>query len=289
MKFPNPEMLLRIGQADAYAAATEYIKLPADQDTYDQALKFEGFVSHPRHKLSLGRYTDDTQMSIAVSEVLVNGLEPSPINFANAFVNCFRRDPRLGYSPNFQKFLAGVKTGQEFLEKINPTSEKNGAAMRSVPIGVFKDPKQILEIAAVQASLTHNTPIGIFTSQSVALMSHFAMHHDEPFNSMIEYCASHLPPFRFFANEFGEKVSSSLKTIHAVVQLLQTQSDLMSMLKQAIVWGGDTDSVAAITWGIASARMKDELPDFLHYNLEPGRKYGVEYLQELGTKLMAVQ
>ena len=291
MKFPNPEMLLRIGQADAYAAATEYIKLPRDQKVYDKALKFEGYVAHPTHKMSLGRYTDDTQMSIAVAEVLIQGPPFTPIVFANAFVDCFQRDQRLGYSASFQKFLVGVKTGQEFLDQIRPDSEKNGAAMRAVPIGILADPKQVLEVAATQASLTHNTPIGIFTAQSVALMSHYAMYCDEPFDVIVEYCSSHLPSFKFFINEFSEPVShphASLKTIHAVVQLLRTKDSLLDMLHQAIVWGGDTDSVAAITWGIASARMKDTIPDFFEYTLEPGRKYGTEYLKELGQKLMEV-
>jgi ADP-ribosylglycohydrolase len=53
-------------------------------------------------------------------------------------------------------------------------------------------------------------------------------------------------------------------------------------------WGGDTDSVAAIAWGIASARYPDEvLPQFLEIDFEAGRgNYGAQFLKDLGEQLM---
>ena len=61
------------------------------------------------------------------------------------------------------------------------------------------------------------------------------------------------------------------------------------MLEQIIQWGGDTDSVAAITWGIASARYKDNsfIPEFMVRDLEGGNAdTGATYLIALGTRLM---
>jgi hypothetical protein len=65
----NDLMLVRIAQGDAYGMATEYIKLPRDQATQDQALEFTKYVANPKHNLRPGQYTDDTQMSLAVPEV----------------------------------------------------------------------------------------------------------------------------------------------------------------------------------------------------------------------------
>ncbi len=77
-------------------------------------------------------------------------------------------------------------------------------------------------------------------------------------------------------------------TAHAVHTLLTTNNSLMDIMRQVIEWGGDTDSVAAIAWGIASARHQDEvLPDFFEHDLEIGRPYGKIYLEEMGTRLMA--
>ena len=105
MKNPNPLMLVRIAQGDAYGMACESIKFPRDQEIYDQALKFERYGLHPMHKLDAGQYTDDTQMSIGVTEVLLNknvrpdpNVGPQQIKrwFAESFFNCFKRDRRDG-------------------------------------------------------------------------------------------------------------------------------------------------------------------------------------------------
>ena len=289
MRHPNPEILLRIAQADAYAAATEYISLPEDKDIYYKALRMEGYATHPRHKMGLGSYTDDTQMSIAVAEVLLQGPPYTEAKFADAFVDCFHRDQRLGYSPGFYQFLLKNKTGAEFLKNIKADSEKNGGAMRSPIVGVLKTPEEVLAVAKMQASLTHNSPVGIFTSQAAALMSHYALYQDGSLSDVVDYCKAYLPAFKLFEADFVGSVGhphTALKTIHAVVHLLRTQKNLLGILKETIVLGGDTDSVAAIAWGIASTRMKDELPEFFNSNLETGKKYGPEFLRTLGQSLM---
>ncbi len=293
MRHPNPDILLRIAQGDAYGMATEYIKMPRDREVRAAALKFVGYVKHPTHKLAAGSYTDDTQMSIAVSEVLL-GEDLSREAFAEAFVRCFVRDPRDGYSRNFQVFLEKTKTGEEFLKNINPDSDKNGAAMRSVPLGVLPNPDDVRLLAAVQAALTHDTPDGILSSQAVALMSHFALHSDGEFNvDLEEYLDEHLPafgkPMREMSAEWPFRVAAprvGMRTAVAVACLLQTGNDLMDVLNMTIEAGGDTDSVAAIAWGIASARMPLRGMDFLEEELEPGGQYGPKFLKELGNKLM---
>ena len=69
MKYPNPLMLLRIAQGDAYGMAVEYIR-PEHEPLREQALNFESYGKHPTHKILAGQYTDDTQMSIGVAEVI---------------------------------------------------------------------------------------------------------------------------------------------------------------------------------------------------------------------------
>src|SRR5687767_5680679 len=101
MRHPNPDILLRIAQGDAFGMATEFITLPDHRETYDAALRIEAYCQHPtHHEVPAGHYTDDTQMSIAVSEVLLGGDDdrPSAARFAEAFVACFKRDPRKGYA-----------------------------------------------------------------------------------------------------------------------------------------------------------------------------------------------
>lgn len=296
MKNPNPNMLLRIAQADAYCAATEYLKFPRDNAIRDEALRFEKYGRHPTHTLGVGQYTDDTQMSIAVTEVLLSGRPFIREKFADAFVRCFKRDERKGYSRNFQNFLENVNSGDEFLTKINPSSDKNGAAMRAVPIGVLPNVDEVLQVAELQAKLTHDTSDGILSAQAVALMSYYALYNDDSFVGIQDYLDSELPKFIDVANRIewkpGRPVTGprvGMKTAMAIADLLagtSNKKNLLCILEKIIKWGGDTDSVAAIAWGIASTRMTEKIPDFLETDLEPNGKFGTSYLKELGLKLM---
>jgi ADP-ribosyl-[dinitrogen reductase] hydrolase len=325
----NYNMLLRIAQADAYAMATEYIKHPRDDQVLADALKFAGFVKHPTHHLKAGSYTDDTQMSIAVAEVLLSDEPRTRQKFTQAFVNCFCRDPRDGYSRGFQAILEQASKApspyHEFMKLVIPNSTKNGGCMRAVPVGVIKDIKEVLEIARVQASVTHNTAEGIWSAQAVALMSHFALYSKDGFDKMGAFLLNEMPkivtPITIWPNTvregyvaptvrvdhwtewlangapWNDKVTNrtyeplnyygvGISTVKACYTAITTKSTLKDILEQIIVWGGDTDSVAAIAWGIASTRMQEHLDGFWEYGLEPGARYGVPFLKNLGEQLI---
>lgn len=283
----NDLLLLRIAQADAYAADFEFAKRAHIEEHH----KLLRYVKHPIHRDTGGLYTDDTQMSIAVAEALLLNKDLTPKDFANAFVCAFKRDERDGYARGFQAFLESIKSGDEFMAKIKPKSDKNGAAMRSVPIGILPDPREVLRIAEMQAKLTHDTEIGIFSSQAVALMAHFAFYfgdeENDGFARLHEFCRVYLPKFDFRKPWQGEVRYPATNTVHAVFDLLTRSRNLMDILDRAVLFGGDTDSVAAIAWGIAGTRMRDQIvPDFLETDLEIGRNYGPKFLRELGRKLM---
>ena len=221
------------------------------------------------------------------------------LDFANAWVDVFKRDPRDAYSRNFQKFLVEVNSGLEFLDTINPISNKNGAAMRSAVFGVLDNPSEVFRVTTSQAEITHNTVGGLFGAQAVALMSHYALHLDYPMDRMhlAGYLRGHLYPIigahEPLSNVFlepwegrvaGEEIG--IITAKATFELLISCNSLRQILQKTIERGGDTDSVAAIALGIASSRMIDDLPPFMHNRLEVGSKYGSEFLKDLGARLM---
>lgn len=293
LRFRNDDMLLRIAQADAYAAAFEFVR---DRSFIAKHHGLEHYVRHPGHEHAAGRYTDDTQMSITVAEALLEDFEgaTTPARFAELFLRAFKRDPRPGYTRGFQKILETVGDTSELLATIRGDSEKNGAAMRSVPIGVLWTPQEVLETARQQAAVTHATTIGIFSSQAVALMSHYALYQGDGWDRLTEFCQAHFDDYgrQQFADYDrrrwnGPVHNPALNTVHAVHTLLTTCYSLKEVLGRAVDFGGDTDSVAAIAVGIASARMRDPLPEFMERDLEPGGAYGPVFLKDLGKNLMA--
>lgn len=296
MQHRNDNMLLFIAIADAVAAATEFVDSNEHAKLIEATLRLDGYYQHPKHlKLKPGMYTDDTQMSIGITEVLVtpeyNQLLATQLDFANAWTRVFHRDFRDGYARGFQAFLETTKSGMEFMDRIKPASEKNGACMRAVPLGVIKDVKALLDVASIQASTTHDTPIGIFSAQTVALMSHFALYRNDSFSHLQDFLEGHssdltlLHGMQIHKRWRGSVKNPATNTIHAVFDLLTHCSTLSEVLRGAIQFGGDTDSVAAIALGIASARMPNDLPQILSNKLENG-PYGRDYLKTLGAQLM---
>lgn len=292
-------MLVRIAQGDAYGVACEYIKFPRDQEVYDRALKFENYDRHPVHRLRPGQYTDDTQMSIAVSEVLLKtdvkphtgiGIDPIKHRFAASFFDCFKRDPREGYSQGFHFILNKSQTVDQMVRSLDPSSDKNGAAMRSVPIGVLDDPNHVKYVANIQAQITHDTIGGVNSSIAVALMSHFALHSNDSLHELPAWLRSKMQkaPAGMFEPWPGGPVEGpevGVKTARAVLSLLVQGETLLGVARKAIEWGGDTDTVLSIAWGIASTRMKEEPPGFFFDNLEDG-PFGRRFLHKLGQELM---
>ncbi|MDZ8086327.1 MAG: ADP-ribosylglycohydrolase family protein [Nostoc sp. DedQUE12b] len=92
-------MLLELAIADAYGAGFEY----ADETIANNDLS--RYVEHPRFRLNPGSYTDDTQMSIAIAEVIVAQAPWTPEVLADSFVRAFKHDQREGYARNFYHFL----------------------------------------------------------------------------------------------------------------------------------------------------------------------------------------
>jgi ADP-ribosylglycohydrolase len=300
----NDNILLRIAQADAYAMSCEYIKFPRDEEHQREALK------HPKYSLGAGMYTDDTQMSIAVTEVLLEGPPYTKEKFAEAFVRCFKRDPRDGYARGFQGLLEGVKDSADFLKRIKTDSIKNGACMRAVPLGVIKDIPELLDVAAIQASVTHDTDAGIYSAQMVALMSHFALYEKDEFiwldsflrknmprtgpkrlGYMLDWvptysCENGTPPWSGRVDEHSH-LGVAHATVQAAYRAIVDNKNIIDVLKAVIQFGGDTDTTAAVAVGIASTRFTEELPEFFERDLEVGQKYGVDFLKSLGRDLMS--
>ena len=275
MLHPNPDMLVRIAMADAYLIAGEFIHWSRYKDIKQALLEFRMYLSHPEMGQERGRYSDDGEMTAANAQVLVNHDHPfRPIMFADSWVSEFQiGNSRLGYAREFRKFLMGCSCGQDLLDGIGGDSDKNGGMMRSVPFGVLPTIEEVLTVTTMQAAITHNTPDGLFSARAVAVMSHLALYTDIPLNRIPREAFLLMPEgdqqnYRFIMTgcwpknvpiEESPSASLAVNTLMAVCDLLTHEGSLMSMMRKIIGCGGDTDTVGAIAWGIASARFQDEV------------------------------
>lgn len=289
-------MLFEACLGDAYGAGWEYV----DEAFYlAHPNDLSGYVAHPKHKIGEGRYTDDGESSTAIAEVMMTGPGPHANPFmdeneilpreriADWFVKAFHREQRLGYAGRYHDFLTSVHTGAEFLARINPQSDKSGAAMRGWVMGLYTTPGQVMKMAAHQARLTHDTPGGIHSAQAAALMTHFFAYKVDGRRHLADFITARVAgPWQ---NPRTTHVGSSgMDSVHAAVQAVMMHDTMSGILKQCVDFHGDVDTVATIALGAASlsAEIKQDLPQVLIDGLEQG-EWGAPYLRRLDSRLLA--
>lgn len=276
-------MLKEIAIADAYGAGFEFS--PPKKVSSNNNLS-----TYQKHELYdiKGKYTDDTQLTIAISETLLEVKEPTKEDFAQRILNCFKRDPRPGYSKGFYEILSNSQSTTDLLEKLNTSSERNGAAIRSVPIGYIGLAGKAIQTAAIQAAITHNTPAGILSSTTVAAISHYAIHKEIRINEIPRILAIH-DLDRWNLNWNTAVSTSAYDTVSAALTCLLSNRSMSSLLVNCVALCGDTDSVASIAVGLASCfkEYANDLPKNLFNTLDEP-VYGLSYLDKLESKLNAI-
>ena len=278
-------MLVELAIGDAYGGAFEYTD-PAFVSKNNDLLSYR---DHPKWKdqNKAGCYTDDTQMTIAMAEALLSDKKLTKKLLADKIVECFKRDPRKSYARRFGKFLEEIETGDEFLEKISPKSDKSGAAMRASPFGLFSDIKEVLEMSKLQASLTHDTPDGINSAQAAALMVHYFAYNLGKKADLPKFIEKHV------ANDWssawtGKIGSKGWHSVKAAITVILKSASLSEILRNCVEFGGDVDTACTIAMaaGSFSKEIKDDIPMVLVDGLE-NDTYGRKFLKKLDEQLLA--
>ena len=201
------------------------------------------------------RFTDDTVMTIAVADALLEVGDAAEEDVvcaaaARAMQAWGRRYPRVGYGGLFRRWLAS--------EEPEPYgSFGNGSAMRVAAAGWLYDTLEVTrEVARQTAIVTHNHPEGIKGAE-VTASAIFLAREGKPKEEIRDY----------IVREFGYDLSRTLDEIRphysmdapcpgsvpeAVISFLES-TDFEDAVRNAVSIGGDTDTVACIAGSIAEA------------------------------------
>ncbi|MGC4042458.1 MAG: ADP-ribosylglycohydrolase family protein [Armatimonas sp.] len=277
-----PPLLLALAIGDAYGAGFEFV--PREEVEKDNtAWRYRKKSSNGTRP---GFYTDDTQMSLALAEVLAEDRPWTSRTLADRFVTVYHRDPHPGYARGFESILKKCKNGDDFLRLIRPDSIRNGAAMRSLPLGILPTVAKVKEYARIQASLTHNTEVGIASSQAIGLMAHYGLRQEGKLTDLIPFLTHQVPSIDWQTPWSGPVPVDGLATVRAVATLLTAHRSLHELLRASVGLTGDTDTVASLTLGAAVCfpEYRRNLSPALINRLEDSR-YGRRYLVQLNKKL----
>ncbi len=206
-------------------------------------------------------YTDDSIMTMAVADWLLKDpthgmdtLEASLISFAKKYP-C----PMGGYGGMFFRWLFRSDGKREPYN-----SWGNGSAMRASANGWMFDTLEDTErVAGLSAAITHNHPEGIKGAQSTAAAIFMARN-----GSSKEAIRSYITEkYGYNLNRTCDEIrpvyhweSSCQGTVPEAMVAFFDSTDFESAIRLAVSLGGDSDTLACITGGIAEAFYK-EIPD----------------------------
>lgn len=191
------------------------------------------------------RFTDDTVLTIAVAEGILRGGD-----LVDIFKDYARSYPGAGYGGMFRSWAAS-----DDREPYN--SWGNGSAMRASPVGFAYDVlDEVLSRARWTAEVTHDHPEGIKGAQATAAAVYLARtgrgkdeirdYIERKFEYDLEgRIADIRPTYRF-------DVSCRGSVPPALIAFLES-TDYEDAVRLAVSLGGDTDTNACITGGVAQA------------------------------------
>ena len=196
------------------------------------------------------RVTDDTIMTVAIAEAIMNTAEDEDElkkSFVSEMVKWARKYPRAGYGGRFKKWFR-----EEEHEPYH--SFGNGSAMRVSPCAlVATSLDEALQFAKLSAEVTHDHPEGIKGAQAIAACIYMAKTGSSKEDIKV-YVQEHFYPLEksiWLYEKEGARGCTCMVTVPIAIQAFLESTDFEDAIRKAISVGGDTDTDAAMAGSIA--------------------------------------
>ncbi len=190
-------------------------------------------------------FTDDTVLTIALADSMLTGA-----SYVENLRKFYRWYPGRGYGGSFHSWARSS----------NPmpyNSWGNGAAMRISPVGfAYNDIDTVLQKASEFTEITHNHPEGIKGAQATAA-SIFLAKQGRNKDEIKDYVET---TFQYDLSQHVDQIRPSYEfdvscqgTVPQAIRAFIDSTDFEDAIRTAVSLGGDTDTLACITGGIAQA------------------------------------
>ena len=203
------------------------------------------------------RYTDDSVMTMAVAEWLLEDPMHTHEVLEDKMVKYGNLNTDVGFGPHFLHWLF-------FPQALFPDGKRkpynsfgNGSAMRVSAVGwMFGSLEETERVAGISASITHSHPEGIKGAQATAAAI-FMARNGASKEAIRDYISK---KFEYDLNRtcdqirplYGFEVSCQKSVPESIIAFLDS-TDYESTLRLAVSLGGDSDTQACIAGSIAEA------------------------------------
>lgn len=198
------------------------------------------------------RPTDDSIMTLAIAKSILacdgdyTKLSESAVHYMQMFG---RKYPRAGYGGSFWRWIM-ASTPQPY------NSWGNGAAMRVSPCGyAAASLEEAITLSNAVTKVTHNHPEGLKGAEAVAVAIYMAL-HGRNMAEIKNYINRQYYSLDFTLDDIRPTYSFDVSCQGSVPQAFVAffeSTDFEEAICNAISIGGDSDTIAAITGGIAEA------------------------------------
>lgn len=191
------------------------------------------------------RFTDDTVLTVALADTILNGAD-----YAEKMKEYFHRYPNAGYGGRFADWVMSHPS-------FPYNSWGNGAAMRISPVGyAYSTLEETLSKAEFYTEVTHNHPEGIkggcaaaaaiFMARKGSTKAEIKAYVTSTFGYDLDRSLDEIRPAYHFD-------VSCQGTVPQAISAFLESVDFEDAIRNAISLGGDSDTLACITGGIAQA------------------------------------
>lgn len=266
-------ILLGLALGDALGYPVEFLSLKSLYERYGTT----GILEPPPPAY----YSDDTQMTLAVANALIEAGNKDIDSLMQAIGREFVRwmhSPQNNRAPG-NTCLAGTRnfeSGIPWRESGIPDSKGCGSAMRVAPIGYFyqHDPIKLKEVALASGLITHGHPAAQAASIAAAAMVKLALdgvHPNDWFRPVLDVAGGISDDFDHAILRIGhvEGWTNKVAALRHIGQgwvgeeavamafycVRQFPDDYAAAVRLAANIEGDSDSVACIAGGISAARL----------------------------------
>lgn len=195
-------------------------------------------------------FTDDSVMTLAICDALIKSkIDNSDLSeqAVKSMQEIGRPYPYCGYGGRFRRWM--------YSDSPEPyNSYGNGAAMRVSACGfVGNSIEEVKELSNKVTSVTHNHPEGIKGAEATAVAV-FLARSGKGILEIKDYIDKHYYPMNFTLDEIRDTYKFNETCQETVPQALRAFFESTSFedaIRNAISIGGDSDTLAAITGGVA--------------------------------------
>ncbi len=257
--------------------------------------RIDKFLSKPNGRLIAGQWTDDTVLTMATVDSLINEHSLNPRGISIEFAKAYRAEESRGFGDTTKTALRRIAKGVPWTKSgfSGPLSSGNGVAMRIAPIALFSygDMEQLKRNCELIGRITHNDKEALNGGLAIAYVMARILNNSFDRTTIIEDTANFIAPsdLSYFISSISETLKEDLSVEEALMKIgtgasvfetvsaslylfLRFLGDFEESVVTAASYGGDTDTIGAIVGNLAGAYLGDTaIPDKWVTGVEQGK------------------